>query len=175
MSATRVVTLSASYLGAYLQTRRERDARNDEREATKDDRRDKFEIETLLATQDAVADLARSVSKMVTRQVMHLRSGLPPEMYRDPPEEDEATRANSAQLTKLKARILDDKVRQAIGEFHWGTNTPAFIHTEDEATQAFEKIHHGLTASNQAIHVALRRLYGETGGQAGGQSPRGCS
>lgn len=118
-------TLLAAILGYTLaglnEARRDRRAAERKREARDDDRkttallaRHAFQLETLLALQDAIQLLARYAGRTMHFDHMQARKG---RLTQLPPDQDDEVLANRFDVIRLRNRILDQDLRAAIDHF----------------------------------------------------------
>jgi uncharacterized coiled-coil protein SlyX len=107
-----IVGAVVSLLGEQVTTRRERAARQALRDQERKDRRDAFQRETILALQDAVTDLRRTVAHDQAEKVAKMvneSSAWPARYSDDPPPEDylEAHRL----ISKFWPRVFDAELQ----------------------------------------------------------------
>ena len=151
-------TLATVNRTATLQWRRDRANWELERAAARDDRRAEFELETLLAVQESMTVLARGHAREAIAIRAHLRAGGAPNAYRDSDELSETVRLANGELSKLKARVLDDDVREAIDRFH-ATGDFLVITTEAAVIAEMERNSATFQAAQEAVGTAIRRMH----------------
>lgn len=93
---------------------RDRSARTEERRSTAIRDRHQFQLDTLLALQDAVQVMARLTGRSMHFDHMQARKG---EYSQLPPGYDAEMTANNLDVIRLRNRLLDDKLRNAIERF----------------------------------------------------------
>ncbi len=81
--------------------------------------RHEFQLETLLALQDAVQRMARLTGRAIHFDHMHARKSLYTQL---PDEYDQEMTANSTDVSRLRNRILDSGLREAIATFQSASN-----------------------------------------------------
>jgi hypothetical protein len=165
------LTLGGSERAARHQTRRERaqwaaqrraasEDRRTERTAVKEDRRAAFELENLLALQDALAIEATASGSLFARYIDHVHAGGSPNT--SPLELLVQTEGDSSvrpELVKLTARILDADVLRRVKAFRKAAVRAQVSQSMDEAEQDLEALREAYDAVNDAIAVALQRLH----------------
>jgi hypothetical protein len=142
-----------------LVTDREREARLVERELARKDARDVFPRDTLLALQDAVADLLRMVVSLHDEAVKaEEKTGHWPEPSRLdglPADFEE----HVVCVQGLRARVFDDRLRRLVAELT--TAALGALHAGDREHAAHLMV--GLTETNEQlqerIHVRLNDLF----------------
>lgn len=155
-------TLLAAFLGYLLaglnEARRDRRAADRERLARAEDRQTtairaqhEFQLETLLALQDAIQLMARVTGRAMHFDHMQARQGLYTQL---PDNYSEKIHANAVDVTRLRNRVLDEDLRAAIEQFQSTCNTAAsaverFVGLKDEA---LERVASG-ELTNFGLHV----------------------
>lgn len=119
-------TLLAAFLGfvfaGWNDARRDRRTAERERVTRAEDRhtaavrdRHQFQLETLLALQDAIQLMARLTGRTMHFDHMQAREGKYNQL---PGDDDNEILSNGFDVIRLRNRLLDDELREAIDEFH---------------------------------------------------------
>lgn len=118
-------TLTAS-LGGYVlaginETRRDRRAavrdaanRESERAALREDKRHDFQLDTLLALQDALQNMSRLAGAGIHFDHMQARKG---EFTQLPPGLSDEMHVNGVNVNRLVSRVLDQTIREQVADF----------------------------------------------------------
>lgn len=152
-------TLIAAFLGYALagmnEARRDRRAAEREKLARAEERysaavrdRHQFQLETLLALQDAVQLMARFTGRAMHFDHMQAREG---EYTQLPADHDAEIMSNGFDVIRLRNRLLDQDLRHAIERF------------EAAASSGMMPPTHFKGLSGQALESAAARLAGQFG------------
>lgn len=120
---------------------RERAARDEDRHAAAINSRHVFQLETLLALQDALQVMARLTGRAMHFDHMQAREG----RYTQLPDDlSDDMHANGVDVNRLRTRILDPELRAAVDNFHTETIKATLdpgryqgLHGEELETRAF--------------------------------------
>lgn len=152
-------TLIAAFLGYTLaglnEARRDRRAAEREKLARAEERysaavldRHQFQLETLLALQDAVQLMARFTGRAMHFDHMQAREG---KYTQFPTDHDAEIMSNGFDVIRLRNRLLDQNLRRAIERF------------ESAASASMMPPTHFEDLSGQALESAAARLAGQFG------------
>jgi gas vesicle protein len=111
-----IIAGAVALLGEQFALKREREARQAERTQQWQDRRDTFELETLLALQDAVSKMRRAVHADYQRKIeLMAEQGAWPVRSVHMLLPDDWVEADDC-LIRLHARVFDDELQMLIGQ-----------------------------------------------------------
>lgn len=120
-SATLLAAFSGFLLGGVNEARRDRRTATRDRDARAEDRRalalrarHEFQLETLLALQEATQVMARLTTRAMLFDHMQAREGKQTQL---PPDLSDEMHANGVEVNKLRTRILDADLRAEIDSF----------------------------------------------------------
>jgi hypothetical protein len=163
------VPLLSADLTARRQLEREREHRATEREAATQARRDAFQRETLIEIQDVLGKLGRYVNDAWGSDWGYFKEGRAPGRISD--ELSRAIDDCNRDLTRLKVRVLDDRIREMVQRFHDQSTgllfRPRLLYRSagdaeaailDGEARTIE-LSGTFTEVNELIGVALRRLF----------------
>jgi hypothetical protein len=174
------VTLGAVELTQRRESRRERDARAEERRAAiadrqaeraaiAADRRAAFEQDTLLALQDALAILGRVDGEWHYRTTAYYRKqeGHPLAYEPEPPtlskaERDQRELDANRTVRALRVRVLDVRVRQAVERYHARSSASALVNSVEDVERSQAACLAAYDDAMEEIGRRLRELYGES-------------
>jgi len=148
------ITIAASERTSRWQSRRERKKWKAEREASRADRRDQFELDALIRLQDVLGDLARLNfifgGRLAGQYVESDLSGA---------EVSQRVGTGNLELNKVRARILDADVSRGVTQFLDGTTRTALSATPDEAKAGLEAAADAYMGCQTAIAEAIARIH----------------
>ncbi|MDQ6884005.1 MAG: hypothetical protein M3077_07180 [Candidatus Dormibacteraeota bacterium] len=148
LAAGYLIKVADDYFREGRTTKREQDAHTAERERIRRDRRDEFERDTLLKLQEALVEL--------NRETVLVDGTL------DSRDRWIAARGN---VTTLRVRVLDDKLRQFVNKFEGVTQEmiEAPPLADDESKKRSDDLHEkrldGFANVNERLGELLRALY----------------
>ncbi|HSW94972.1 MAG TPA: hypothetical protein VLI88_02310 [Patescibacteria group bacterium] len=163
-----LLTLILGYVGSLLTesrrdarlAQREEKARTDARALASADRRDEFQRKTLLELQEALMVVARITAEMHSEDRRGFKAtgqwtgGLHSEGL------DQRGQAANGVLSTIAVRVLDDRLRATVDEFHKAATHAAVIaRTREEAVEAMSVMTNSMVRANERIGELLRSLY----------------
>jgi hypothetical protein len=154
-ATTAVLTV---YRERLLSTR-EREARKHQRQQDREDQRNTFQRQSLLALQDAVSDLVKAVFNEQDRMLEEmLRTG------RWPVRQQETSTATGwedveLRLQVFRARVFDEKLRDLAREIHTVAKESVWASSLDEAKGLNPRLEQGHERFNDLVASTLPGLY----------------
>lgn len=154
-----VLATIAEWFRAKWQTDREREARELARQRLVDDRRADLQRETLLALQEAMQALVRTIGQIQHANEMEYRgtgrwgNGLLPEDLSD------RNLAAGQSVSKLRQRVLDDELRARLEQFLQAAAAIGLTHDEAEGQTAFYRVVTAQERVTTRLGEVLRSLY----------------
>ena len=141
-------------------SRRERDARQHQRVQERQDQRDTFQRQSLLALQDAVSDLVKAVFNEQDRMLeeMQQTGSWPARQWETPT----ATGWEDAELRLQvsRARVFDEELRDLAREIHAVAKESVWASSLAEAKDLNPRLEQGNQRFNDLVAKALPALYG---------------
>jgi hypothetical protein len=126
-----VVTGFVTLRQAELATQREREARQALREQERQDRRDNFQRETLLALQDVLSELHTAVGREQDRMLTaEAEQGAWPVKPVELPLPEDFMKAHR-EITKLRARVFDQELRDLMRDIRDGSTQILIAHDRE--------------------------------------------
>jgi hypothetical protein len=151
--------LSADQHHELVTSRRERHAREHQRVQERQDQRDTFQRQSLLALQDAVSDLVKAVFNEQDRVLEEMqRTGSWPSRQWETPT---ATGWEDAELRLQvsRARVFDEELRNLAREIHAVAKESVWASSLDEAKDLNPPLEQGHQRFNDLVAKALPGLY----------------
>jgi hypothetical protein len=142
-----------------LLSAREREAREHQRQQDREDQRNTFQRQSLLALQDAVSDLVKAVFNEQDRMLEEmLRTGRWPARQQ---ETSTATGWEDAELRLqvFRARVFDEKLRDLARKIHTEAKESVWASTLDEAKGLNPRLEQGHERFNDLVASTLPGLY----------------
>jgi hypothetical protein len=140
-------------------SRRERDAREHQRVQERQDQRDTFQRQSLLALQDAVSDLVKSVFNEQDRMLKEMQrtSSWPARKWETPT----ATGWEDAdlRLQVSRARVFNEELRELAREIHEAAKESVWASSLDEAKDLNPRLEQGHQRFNDLVAKELPGLY----------------
>ena len=128
------------------------------RKQRKQDRRDDFQHQTLLALQDAVYAHARNLAEIIHFERMeHIRAG-GWRSQRLPDKLNNTDYEGRLQISMLSVRIQDDMVRRLIGEYTEAEGSAVTAFSLEDAEEANNRANNVRKQANDQIGELLRGL-----------------
>jgi hypothetical protein len=141
-----------------LVTNREREVRRTERELSREDVRDAFQREAILAMQDAMADLNRAVGREQERMLEASKaSGKWP--ARKPSQPLLEYRETRWAIARFRSRIFDESLRDLADAFRDKAFDVICAPTEEAMWEAFDEQRELGRQLNQRITALLPKLF----------------
>jgi hypothetical protein len=150
--------LGGAIVTAVITSTRERTLRKEERLAAKEDRRDKYQRDTLLALQEALTDLMRANTQTyLADKRAHRVSGEWHEMAL-PNDIDEKVRETHRLTTLLTERVLDDEVRDGMNRTKEFASAMVMANEPATAEHLFVKVQEAAQDTHRRIGKVLRAI-----------------
>lgn len=139
---------------------REREAREAERETLRKQQRVDFQRQLLIDVQEAMHELAREMTEVHLHDLRAtVQEGLPWGSSPYPPEQNAREGELRRMLMKLKVRVLDDDLRNLVGDASSVMYQVVFANNQAAAELAFSQVTPTVNATNERIGVLLREVY----------------
>jgi len=157
-----VGVISTSLLTVYkerLTLRKERETRAEQRQQSRHDAREAFQRESLLALQQSVTDLIKSVYDEEDRMVITLAetSEWPARRWTTPTAQGWTDA--ELRLAQLQARIFDDELRRLSKQIRGAGRQAVWATTVAEGQEANEVLAGASDAFNDRVATILPALY----------------
>jgi hypothetical protein len=139
--------------------RREREARDDQRRREREDQRNIFQRETVLALQSAVSDLVKSVYDEQDRMLveMELTNRWPVRCWGTPTAAGWADA--EMRLEMLRVRVFDEEISELAGRVRAASKKSVWAKHIDDAKQSNQLLEKLFEDFNEKVGKALPKLY----------------
>lgn len=162
---TFLIGFGTKWLTDWAQHRRTVAREREAREATRRDqlfeRRVTFQRETLLALQEAAADLGRATGRVSHLDTMAVRTTGRTQLL--PDDLDEGYRLAQARTNMLGVRVSDASVRELVEQFRGLSADCVMARTQEDRDRAMNAAGDTHDRLNEHIGSVLRMLDSETG------------
>jgi hypothetical protein len=153
---------STSVLTIYKErftARREREARDDQRRREREDQRNIFQRETILALQSAVSDLVKSVYDEQDRMLVEMEqtSSWPVRRWETPTAAGWADA--EMRLEMLRVRVFDEEISELAGQVRAASKKSVWAEHIGDAKQSNQLLEQLFENFNDKVGRALPKLY----------------
>jgi hypothetical protein len=153
---------STSVLTIYKErftARREREARDEQRRREREDQRNIFQRETVLALQSAVSDLVKSVYDEQDRMLVEMEqtSCWPVRRWETPTAAGWADA--EMRLEMLRVRVFDEEISELAGRVRTASKKSVWAEHIDDAKQSNQLLEQLFEDFNDKVGRALPKLY----------------
>jgi hypothetical protein len=153
---------STSVLTIYKErftARREREARDDQRRREREDQRNIFQRETLLALQSAVSDLVKSVYDEQDRMLVEMEqtSRWPVRRWETPTAAGWADA--EMRLEMLRVRVFDEEISELAGQVRAASKKSVWAEYIGDVKQSNQLLEYLFEDFNDKVGRALPKLY----------------
>jgi hypothetical protein len=153
------ITAFVTVYREQITTRREREAREDQRQREREDQRQIFQREIVLKLQGMLSDLELAVYREQDRMLVEMkRTGSWPARQWETPTA-EAWHEAFIRAEPLRARLFDDELRRLASEIGDASRNSVWSRTIDEAEQSNETLRDLSARFNQRISNVLPQLF----------------